>query len=180
MKIDQNITIADLRGSKLFESQESSDLKVTPVRNEESQYPSNKVYKTFPSNDTSNSKVFKGDTKIILHESNEISRKMEAVLNRLGKEEQNFLIDSGYIANNAFLKLAEKLEDDDLKKLTVVIKALDNKLINHFNNDTILKTEKLFDVLNNSSDKDIKTVLHTSSKLYSQEVTHINDPININ
>ncbi|MCH2057059.1 MAG: hypothetical protein MK214_10735 [Thalassotalea sp.] len=177
MKIDQNITIADLRGSKFYQAQESSDLKVTPLRNKESQYPSNKVYKTFPSNDSSNSKVFKGDTKIILPESNEISIKMEKVFNRLGKEEQNFLIDSGYIANNAFLKLAEKLEDDDLKKLTVVIKALDNKLINHFNNDTILKTEKLFDVLNNSSDKDIKTVLHTSSKLYSQEVTDINVPI---
>jgi len=79
------------------------------------------------------SHVFHGKQHIIIMPPSEKADRMEAVLNRLGDEQQQALIDSNMLMEDDFLALAETLSDDELSAFSSVVEGLQTlPKLNHF------------------------------------------------
>lgn len=79
------------------------------------------------------SHVFHGKQHIIIMPPSEKADRMEAVLNRLGDEQQQVLIDSNLLMEDDFLALAETLSDEELSAFSSVVEGLQTlPKLNHF------------------------------------------------
>ena len=79
------------------------------------------------------SQVFHGKQHIIIMPPSEKTDRMEAVLNRLGDEQQQVLIDSNLLMEDDFLALAETLSDEELSAFSSVVEGLQTlPKLNHF------------------------------------------------
>ena len=79
------------------------------------------------------SQVFHGKQHIIIMPQSEKADRMEAVLNRLGDEQQRVLIDSNMLMEDDFLALAETLSDAELSAFSSVVEGLQTlPKLNHF------------------------------------------------
>jgi hypothetical protein len=79
------------------------------------------------------SQVFHGKQHIIIMPPSEKTDRMEAVLNRLGDEQQQVLIDSNLLMEDDFLALAEMLSDEELSAFSSVVEGLQTlPKLNHF------------------------------------------------
>ena len=95
----------------------------------------------------------------------DVADKMKSIINRLDKENQEYLLSSGMIENEDFLAVAAKLDDEQLGQLTQSLQKLDSPSFSFFAASASDSQQQLLNVLSNSNDSTRTLILEKAGEL---------------